>query len=840
MESSRQPRRAVSGRLTTDEPRHNLPELLTALVGRERAVAEVVQRLETTRLLTLVGAGGIGKTRLALCVGAELVPRYPAGVWLVELASLTDPAMIPRAIAASLGIYEEPDRDLTATIADAVRSRPPLLVILDNCEHLIADVAIIAERLLRACPGLSILATSREALGITGETDWRVPSLSLPGDTESVGTDADALAVLTEHGATRLFLERARAVQTGFAVTEQNAPAIVQICRRLDGIELAAARARVLTPQQIADRLDDRFRLLTDSSRTADPRQRTLRATIDWSYALLSETERVVLQRLSVFAGGCTLEAIEAICHDDAGSGIGDVLDLVTHLADRSLVVADLSGAEARYRLLETIRAYALERLEASGEAERIRQRHAEYFLALAEEAGPAVRLISGRHWLDRLDTERDNVRAALAWSAEASGDPNLMPRIAGTLWWYWYLRGHFTEGRQWLERALDIVADPAVRLTVLIGASVLAFSQDDYARARVHALGTASLGRACSDRRAVAWALTMLGHGASRLGDVDRALAYCDEGLTLSRQVGDAEAIAHALYVYGNATERTGSYDRAEALYAECERWARLGDHVWFLPLALHRLANIAALRDDLDRATALCTEALALIRQTGNSWSELPALEVVIRVAQRRDDVDRVQATAHQVGQRYRDLGYPGGIGLAASPLAWAAHRRGDEARAARLLGAADALMAVSGRVRLPGDQADHDANIALVRASLGEADFAAAWAEGRAMTLEQAVEYTLQQAESEAAPPARQPESSADTSPRDIPPLTPRETEVARLLARGCSNRQIADTLVISERTADSHVYRLLGKLGFSSRAQVAVWAVRHGLGDELSVG
>ena len=822
---------------------HNLPPTLTSFVGRESEIAECRQRLGRTRLLTLLGAGGVGKSRLAGRIGLDLVERYAGGVWLVELASLDDSTLVLRAAATTLAIYEEPDRDLLDTMVDALRARGPLLLILDNCEHVVIGVSAIVNRLLRGCPRLTILTTSREPLGVPGEAIHRVPSLALPDDTP--GSSDNTLAALQAHEATRLFLERAGAVREDVVVTPESAQAIAQICRRLDGIplaiELAAARMRVLTAQQIAARLDDRFLLLTDGGRTADPRQRTLRATIDWSYALLSEPEQAVLQRLSVFAGACTLEAIEAICDDVVASD--DTLDLVTRLADRSLVVADLSGAEARYRLLETIRVYALERLEAGGDAERVRRRHAEYFLRVAEEAGPRVRLADGRRWLDRLQAERDNLRAALACGAEATDDRDLMPRIAGALWWYWYLGGNLTEGRHWLERALDIVEDPAVHLAVLTGASILAFSQDDYARARAHALESVSMGRACGDQRAVVWALTGLGQVASRTGDVDRALSYCDEGLTLGRQVGDAEAIAHALFTYGNAIERTGSYDRAEAFYAECERWARAADHAWFLPMALHGLAKIAALRDDVDRATALCAEALALIRQTGNFWSELPTLEVVIRVAQRRADIERVIMAAHQVGSRYREIGNPGGIALVASPLAWVAHHRGDELRAARLLGAADALMAVSGRVRLPGDQADYDAHRALVWAALGDKAYSAAWAEGRAMTSEQAVEYTLRRDDGhpgdpttpDAVPAARPHGAPTVTPARDLSALTPREADVVRLIARSLTNRQIADELVISERTASSHVYRLLGKLGFTSRAQVAAWAARHGLGE-----
>jgi len=380
------------------------------------------------------------------------------------------------------------------------------------------------------------------------------------------------------------------------------------------------------------------------------------------------------------------------------------------------------------------------------------------------------------------------------------------------------------------------------VRLTTLFGASWLAFGQDDYRRARALALECVELGRASGEQRLVAFALTVLGFAASRTGDVEQALAYGEESLVLSRQLGDAETIASALFSYGNVLARTGSHDRAEAVWEESERLARAADLAFLLSLALNRLASVAVSRGNLDHAATICARALALIHQSGGFWSELPLLQVLVRVAQRRADVEQVVATAHQVGTRYRDLGELGGVSLMAIALAWVAHRRSDNLRAARLLGAADAIMAVSRRLRLPEDQQDYDSHVALVRAALGEEAFSAAWSEGRAMTLEQAIEYALRRDDGEPAdaPPPTESAVTPPPAPRSAtstrePPLTPREADVARLIARGLTNRQIADALVISERTASSHVYRLLGKLGFSSRAQAAAWAVRHGLGE-----
>ena len=618
---------------------------------------------------------------------------------------------------------------------------------LDNFEQVLPAASVVAD-LLAACPGLAVLATSREPLRLRGEHEYAVPPLALPDAGRAMTAE-----VVSHAPAVALFVQRARAVRADFVLTDENAPAVAEICARLDGlplaIELAAARVRLLTPEAMARRLERRLPLLVGGARDLPTRQQTL-----------AERDRLELRPArSRPSNGCsggwvpssvgsrwkrprpsaTLRAVSGSAWSTAWSRSSPRACCARPMARTASRASRCWRRSASTRWSGWTRAARPRRRIGSTPSTSWRS---------PRRPGPPSGLSSGRRWLEKLQTERDNLRAALAWGAEASGDQDLMPRIAGALWWSWYLGGHFTEGRHWLERALDTVTHAPVRLTVLYGASALAFYQDDYPRARTHALEVVALGRAQGDQRAVAWALARLGYIASRLGDVDRALAYCEEGLAVSRQLGDAEAIAWALFTYGNVRERTRSYDLAEPLYAECERWARLAGHALFLPVALSRLGNIAAIRNDVDRADALCSEALALIRQSGSVWAELPTLEVLIRVAQRRADVEQVMATALQVGNRYRELGNTGNVALVASPLAWVAHRRGDPLRAARLLGVADALMAVSGRVRLPDDQADHDAHVALVRSSLGEQAFSTAWAEGRAMTLEQAVAYALEE--------------------------------------------------------------------------------------------
>ena len=439
---------------------NNLPLQLTSFIGREREIDEVKHLLTTTRLLTLTGAGGCGKTRLALQVAADAPGVYPDGVWLGELAALSDPALVPHAVASAVGAREIPGSTVTESLVGYLRTRT-LLLVLDNCEHVVGAAAELVDALLRSCPGVRILATSREPLGSAGETTWRVPSLAVPPHSAVGELD---LEHLTQYETVQLFIDRALAALPGFVVTSQNAAALAEICRRLDGIplaiELAAARVRAFSVDQIAARLDDRFRLLTAGQRTAMPRQQTLRATVDWSYMLLSDPERALLRRLSVFAGGWAFEAAEAVA---AGDGIHTyaVLDLLPQLVDKSLVIAEEQRGAVRYRLLETIRQYARDRLQEAGEAERTRDRHLTYFLQLAEEAEPKLRGSEDRLFLVRLEEEHANLRLALEWGLTPSARGDAALRLSGALTWFWWLRSYHDEGRRWLARALAATPGP-------------------------------------------------------------------------------------------------------------------------------------------------------------------------------------------------------------------------------------------------------------------------------------------------------------------------------------------------------------------------------------------
>ena len=750
------PATAVSDRTMLPPRVHNLPIAITSFIGRARERAEVTRLLTTTCLLTLTGAGGCGKTRLALVVAGDLVGDYPDGVWLIELAALTEGALLPQAVATALRVREEAQRPLIATLVDALRSRQ-LLLVLDNCEHLIDACAQLAETLLSACPQLRILATSREALGLAGETTWLVPSLALP--------DPHHLPVLTELSrveAVRLFVERAAAALPTFALTPANAAVVAQVCRRLDGIplaiELAAARMKVVSVETLAARLDDSVRLLTAGSRTALPRQQTLRATIDWSYDLLSEPERALFRRLAVFLGGWTLEAAEAVCAGASVAG-NDVLEGLAHLVDKSLVVVDMppSGA-ARYRLLEPIRQYAQAKLMESAEAPAMRQRHAHFFLALVEEAEPQLVGAEQVAWLNRLEHEHDNLRAVLRWFIER-GEAAAGLRLGGALWRFWRTRGYLTEGRAWLVELLalpprPLAADsgepaagwPAARVQALIAAGVLASEQDDYATTHALFLEALALSRELADERGIAWALVGLAVVALAQGDDARAATLYAESLTLGRKRGEQHLIAGTLGGLGVVALNQGDEARAVTLMEEgLSLYRELGD-THGIADALRNLGWLALNQGDAARAAALLEESLALYRQQENPQYIAWALHSLGSVALLQGNTERAAALcveslalSRKVGDRYI-------IAWCLEDVAGLAIAQGDPGAAARLLGAAEELRASIGARLLAFDRIRYERTVAAARAALEAASFAAAWAAGRALLLEQAIAEAL----------------------------------------------------------------------------------------------
>ncbi|HEY3062211.1 MAG TPA: tetratricopeptide repeat protein [Chloroflexota bacterium] len=748
-----------------DELPHNLPAPLSSFIGRAREIDDAKQLLATARLLTLVGAGGIGKTRLALEVCADLVRDYPEGVWLVELASLADAELVPQAVASVLGVPEEPGQGLVMTLAKTLR-RQRLLLVLDNCEHLIDACARLVEQLLKACPDLRVLATSREAFEIPGEIAWSVPPLS-PDEAE------------------KLFVIRASVTQPAFVLRAADAPTLAEICRRLDGmplaIELAAARVKVLGLDQILTRLEDRFRLLTGASRTAPARHQSLRGAIEWSFGLLSDPERELFAQLSVFAGGWTPEAAEAISSNVDES----VLDLLARLVEKSFVVVEQTAeASVRHRLLETLREFAREQLATTEALSQTRARHAAFYLSLAEQAVPEIAGPDQARWLDRLEVERDNLRAVFEWSIEHA-DGEAAARLGASLWRFWERRGYFTEGRAWLERALERAhtAPPAVRTAALHGAGHLAWRQRDLDSAeRLHTAALV-LGRAEGDGAAVARALYGLARVAGSRGNYDVAVALAEESLIIQRRLGNRNEIALLLNVLGEIARSGGEYDRAGQLYEESLVLFRETGEGLGIQIELHNLGYVARHQGDDARAARLFAESLRLSRQFGIRMGVASCIGGLAGVA---------------VAQR--------------QPLV-----------AARLFGAAEALREAINFPMEVVDRAELDRDLHALHSALDGPMLDAAWRQGRAMALDQASAEALAVAPLPSADHA----AAAPPSP-DM--LTPREQEIAALIARGLTNRQIAEALVISKTTADRHVSNILAKLGMTTRAQVAAWMAR----------
>jgi predicted ATPase/DNA-binding CsgD family transcriptional regulator len=610
---------------------HNLPAALSSFVGRHEETAAVGKLLDNARLVTLVGAGGVGKTRLAIQVASAAFALHDEAVSLARLAPVEDPSLVAAAVAAALGVREQPGGSMLQALINYLSSRR-LLLILDNCEHVIAEAAPLAEALLSACSDLRILATSREALGVDGEAAWPVPPLSVPPARQEWSADG-----LTAYEAVRLFVERAQATEHAFVLTDTAAPAVAEICRRLDGmplaIELAAARVGVLAPAEIAARLDDRFRLLSAGSRTAAPRHQSLQAALEWSYDLLCNPERVLLARLSVFAGGFTLEAAEEICAADA-LRTEDIFHLLAGLVAKSLVVADTSGEQARYRLLETIRHYGADRLAATGEAQAVSDRHAAYYTRLAEQAEPELTGARQGDWIERLDAEHANLRAALGWSLTA-GHSEQGLRLAAMLALFWAMRGYLSEARVWLDQALAANPDacPSLRAKALWALGGLAGWEDDYAAAAAIGKESLTLYRELDDIRGIARALQVVGVG-TLVDDPARGRPLLQESVALARKAGDRWCLTGSLTMYGMIEAFfLGDLAAARPALEECLPLARQTHDKYNLLLGLLGLGIVVFQEGDHSSAEALLEEGLAIARGLGNPrWASLALILLAV----------------------------------------------------------------------------------------------------------------------------------------------------------------------------------------------------------------
>jgi non-specific serine/threonine protein kinase len=869
---------------------HNLPAPLTSFVGRGRELAEVRRLLGAHRLVTLTGAGGVGKTRLALQAAAGVLAGgapgssaargpHPGGVWFVDLAPLAplaDPGLVADAALTALGAGGAPGQPAPAALTAVLGERRALLL-LDNCEHVVEACARLVAAVLQRCPEVRLLATSREPLGVPGEAAWRVPPLTLPEPPGLLGPDgapAPAARGLRSSEAVGLFAERAAAVDPAFRVTDQNAAHVAQVCRRLDGIplalELAAARVRVLSVEQLAARLDDRFRLLTGGGRTALPRHQTLRALVDWSHDLLSAAERALFRRLAVFAGGFPLDGAEAVC---AGGPVAaaEVLDLVTGLVDKSLVVAEPGGAARRYRLLETLRQYAADELLRAGEDGALRERHLDWCVALAHAASEARRArdVARLHEAHRrYNAEGDNVRAALTWGASRrDGAARALDLLARAALW-----PHPSQAETVRRLEALLAAAPARtegRARALLQLEQLRRMQHDFAGARAAVDEARAIAGELGDEDLVTEASYHGAVVAANLGEYASAVAALERGLARARGRGDwawVEAFARDLGVVALAM---GDLPRARAALSECrDVGLRHGDARWTLRPRLF-LAVVDRLAGDLPGARAvlasLCAEAgpWDAGRSLGGRFNfHEPARWARANLAR---DEGRLAEARRLLRRSLEDLRRRGEVDQLPAPLGMAgllAIAAGAAARGVALLAACAPPAGPIGTVHVPELRLEAPGFLARARATLGAAGYAAAWARGRRLILQEAVALALaetlapRRAHGDAVPahvaggarstgpagPQAQIEETGAAAP--VPKeasagapggatLTPRECEVAVLVARGRSNRQVAAGLGISERTAENHVKHILTKLGARSRAQIAAWATEHRL-------
>jgi len=760
---------------------NRLPAELTSFVGRQHDLDAVRQLLSTTRLVTLTGPGGVGKTRLALRVGADLERRFPDGIHLVELGSLGDPALLGHAVIDALEIRAPGTTDPTAALCTSLHDREALLI-LDGCEHVVTEAAELTASLLLKAPGLRVLATSRQSLNVTGEHIHPVGPLELP----EAASDHSPMP-MTDVPAIRLFADRTASVVPGFEVTRENADAVVRLCRRLEGIplaiELAAVRLRVLTVDELLARLDDRFAMLRSDIRNLPHRHRTLKALFDWSFDLCSPSEQLLWLRASVFAGSFSIDALTEVCADDTLPGGEDLLDTLVGLVEKSILIREAHGAQVRFRMLDTIREYGHRRLEETGDAAAFARRQRDWCAHLIERVSEEWSGPGQEKWATRFQPDQANVRVALEYCMATPGEVHTGLRMVGHLW-FWAALDHVHEASVWLDRGLALDRRPSPEC---------------------------------------AWALAVRAYIAGVQGDPELLGALAEEAITMARGLGDrpALALAHQVLACRHALSHGDTVRQAIPLFREAlRRYDDLGpDMAQYVDSLLVELAATHLQLRDFDEAAELIDELWQRCRTSGDRWNLSYAMWLRGRLSLAQGDAERAEADlldALRIKRIFRDTI---GLALTFEVLAWTTATLGDYERAATLMSATDRAWREVGAagLQMHGKRAPH---VGAARAVLGGERMDAAWTRGERFSVDDTVRYALREVP-EAPPP----------SPDPAERLTRREHEVAVLVAQGLSNREIAARLVISQRTAEGHVERVLAKLGFRARAQIASWIASH---------